>query len=295
VEVILQQFDFQGRNEPMRTLPLGLVLTAVITAAVLCIVVKANAQPPTDVPRIAQDEIARRGSHVEQTGTIRSGAAAAALSPPTDDSSKWFLTLVVRNGEPASERMKAVIARDPAMRPWVNAQDPAQSPTHYQIRAVDDRTQADWLEGLQPAIARGLPLVIVQPPRSGRFGPSATIVKMIPGVHSGEELSRRLRDGIVAYVETIEQPGISQPAGAAPPFPVPPKDAPEVPFEWPPADAANPSEPAQESPILWPALMAIGSYPAGWLSARLKTWAGAKVAELSRALDALKTVPRDPK
>lgn len=270
-------------------------LVALIVAIALCVVVKAQAQPPTDVPRIAQDEIARRGHHVEQTGTIRSAAAAAALSPPADDSAKWFLTLVTKTGDPGSERMKATIAKDPAMRPWVNAQDPEQSPTHYQVRAVDDRTQVDWLEGLQPAIARGLPLVIVQPPRSGRFGPSSTIVKIIAGVHSGEELSRRLRDGIVAYVQAIEQPGISQPpaVGAAPPFPIPAKD--EVPFEWPPApDAANPSEPAQGPRTLWPALIAIGSFLAGWLSARVKTLAGARIAAINRALEALKAVPRDP-
>lgn len=272
----------------MRTLPLGLVLTAVITAAVLCIVVKANAQPPTDVPRIAEDEIARRGNHVEQTGTIRSGAAAAALAPPADDSEKWFLTLVVKNDDPGSERMRATIAKDPAMVAW-------HSVTHYQVRAIDDRTQADWLEALRPAIARGVPIVVIQPPKSGRFGPSSTVVAMIPGVHSGKDLSTRLRNAILRYAEAIEQQGISQPPAAArdAPFSKDDRQNDWLPTAIPPDE--HPSEPAQESPILWPALMAIGSYLAGWLSARLKTLAGERIAELNRAIDALKTVPRDPK
>lgn len=292
----------------MRTIPLGLSLLAVITAAVLCIAVEAQAQTPPDVPAIAQDEIARRGSHVEMTGTIRSGLMAAALSPPADDSAKWFLTLIVKPGEVSSEKMKATIANDPAMRPWVDARDPSKSAMHYHVRSIDDATQADWLQGLRPAIQRtGLPLVVLQPPKNGQFGPSATIVKMVAGPITGEQLAARLREGIIAYVQTIEMSGISQSSiGVPPPFNVPPKEPvqplkPEVPFDWPPtpptnppATPPNPSVPAPEFPTSWLALTALGTYVMGWVSARLKTSVGAKVAEFNRILATLNSVPKDP-
>lgn len=282
----------------MRTIPLGLCLLALIAAAVLCVAVEAQAQ--TNVPAIAQDEIARRGNHVEQTGTIRSGLMAQALSPPADDSAKWFLTLIVKPGEFSSEKMKATIANDQAMRPWVDTRDPSKSTLHYHVRSIDDATQADWLQGLRPAIQRsGLPLVVLQPPKNGQFGPSATIVKMVAGQITGEQLAAKLREGIIAYVQTIETPGISQSSiGVPPPFNVPPKEPvqPQFPFEFPPpapAPSPNPPVPASEFPTSWLALT-IGTYIMGWLSARLKTLAGAKVAEFNRILATLKSVPKDP-
>lgn len=296
----------------MKTIPLGCFLLAVIATAVLCIV--AQAQPPTNVPAIAQDEIARRGSHVEHCGTIRSGLMAAALSPPADDSCKWFLTLIVKPGDLSSEKMRQVIASDPALRPWVDVREPLKSTLHYHVRSVDDATQADWLRGLQPAIQRsGLPLIVLQPPKNGQFGPSATIVKMVAGVTTGPELAAKLRQGIIDYIQAIETQGISQqaPIAVPPPFNVPPQPAPvapvvpNVPFEWPPAPAPvapatppdappNPSEPVTDYPSLWLALTALGTFLAGWVSARLKTLAGEKVAEFNRALDALKRSAQNP-
>ena len=277
-------------------------MRALLAMAMLC---SAALAQTSNVPTIAQDEIARRGNHVEQTGTIRSGLMAAALSPPADDSAKWFLTLLVKPGEPASDRLQTIIANDPAMRPWVDARDPMKSATHYQVRSVNDATQADWLRGLRPALENmGTPLVVLQPPKNGQFGPSATIVKLIRPT-SGEDLSRRLRDGIVAYVQSIDVRGISeQSIGVQPPFVVPvgpqpqPQPQPQVPIDFPlvaPTQPTNPSEPAPESPSPWLAVLRIvGMYVAGWYSARLKSLLGAKLADFTTALAVLKQSQKDP-
>lgn len=206
----------------------------------------AFAQTPPDVPDTAIHEIARRGSHVEQTGTIRSGLMAEALAPPIDDSAKWFLTLVYRPNEQQSMALKQVIETSPAMRAWVHVREPSHSTLHYQVRSIDDGTQRDWLRNLQPAIQKnGLPCVVIQPPHNGRFGKNETIVKMLHGVpagaslkEQGEALSVCLRDGIVAYVQAIERPrgGI----GVPPPFETKPRPRDEAP----PADA----------PVEWPVL-----------------------------------------
>lgn len=292
----------------MRTLPLTLLLLAVICLSVVCFSLEAHAQP-ADVPAIAQDEIARRGNHVEQTGTIRSGMIAAALAPPADDSAKWFLTLVIRPGDPASEKMRSIIANDPAMRPWVDTREPLKSTLHYQVRSIDDPTQADWLKGLRPAMARsGIPLVVLQPPKNGQFGQTSVIVKMVAGVVSGADLAAKLREGIITYVQAIESPGISQTSiGVPPPFSVPPRDPqpvkPAVPFEWPevtpvvppaPDVPTNPSVPAPGFPASWLALTGLGTFVMGWVSARLKTLAGTKLTEFGRILAIVKSIQQSP-
>lgn len=296
----------------MRTTWILLLSVAAIVAAGLYIVRDADAQDsPSDVPEIAQHEIARRGNHVERTGTIRSGLMAMALSPPADDSAKWFLTLVTRPGTStaegaASERMRVVIASDPALRPWVDVREPLKSTMHYHVRSIDDPTQADWLKGLRPAIARsGLPLLVLQPPANGQFGPTSTIVAMFAGVATGEQVSTRLRKAIIDYVQTIEStPGISQSViGAPPPFTVPPRDTPPaqplVPFEWPPvappavppSTPPNPSEPATDRTSLWLALTALVSLIAGWIGKGVKTSLSEKLAGFARVIAVLNQPP----
>lgn len=283
VEVIGRRFflspdlDF---NIMKRLLPM--LIVAVLTAQALA---------QGDVPPIAQHEIARRGSHVEHTGTIRSGLMAEALSPPADDSAKWFVTLIVKPGDPASEKMRAMVATDPAIRPWIDVREPAKSTTHFHIRSIDDPTQADWLRGLRPAIERsGLPLVVLQPPKNGQFGPGSTIVKLIGGVVTGDELGAKLRDGIIAYIQALEPRGISQTeVGVAPPFNVAPKDPapPMVPFVFPeptPQEPPpNPSTPAPAFPTQSLALT-IGMFIAGWITARLKTFVGTKLSGFGTVL-----------
>jgi hypothetical protein len=123
-------------------------------------------------------------------------------------------------------------------------------------------------------------------------------------VHSGEDLARKLREGIVTYVQTIQVPGISQTSiGVPPPFHVPPKDQPpaqplpQVPVDWPPVPTPqNPSVPAPEFPTSWLALTAIGTFVMGWVSARLKTLVGTQIAEFSRTIATLKAASdrKDP-
>jgi len=217
----------------------------------VCSCSMAFCQAPKDVPEVAQWEIQRRGNHVEMTGTYRSGLMAAALSPPADDSAKWFVTLVYRPGDAASEKMRNMIATDKDIRAWIDGSNAASSFTHYHERVWDlNGTQADWLAGLvKPVNQFGLPVIVLQPPRSGAFGKPETIVKLLHGVSTGKELSAKLRNAVVAYIQNLEDPsaklaGIRDDKsviGAPPPFNVPPPVQPPqvtppaaVPFDWPP-------------------------------------------------------------
>ena len=228
----------------------GLLIFAVFVSCCDCVVGLQVFGQSSDVPEVAAWEIQRRGAHVEMTGQRRGGMMAAAFSPPENDDEKWFVTLIIKSGSIESEKMRSMLASDPEIRAWVDAGDSQRSTTHYQVRNVDDVTQADWLLGLRPAIARsGLPLVVLQPPRSGKFGDAKTIVKLFPGVCSGRELSVKFRDAVIAYVHSLEGAetrlaGVrSDVIGVPPPFnvrPVAPQaplapSAPSVPFEFPPA------------------------------------------------------------
>ena len=228
----------------------GLLIFAVFVSCCDCVVGLQAFGQSSDVPEVAAWEIQRRGAHVEMTGQRRGGIMAAAFSPPENDDEKWFVTLIIKSGSIESEKMRSMLASDPDIRAWVDAGDSQRSTTHYQVRNVDDVTQADWLAGLRPAIARsGLPLVVLQPPRSGKFGDAKTIVKLFPGVCSGRELSVKFRDAVIAYVQSLEGAetrlaGVrSDVIGVPPPFnvrPVAPQaplapSAPAVPFEFPPA------------------------------------------------------------
>lgn len=230
-----------------------------IVAALVVMTIRCHAQTPRDVPDVASHEIARRGSHVEETGTIRSGLMAAALAPPADDSGKWFLTLVVQPNHLPSDAMRSTFDRDPEMRRWVDTANPQQSFMHYQLRSVTDTKQRDWLEPVMGTIrTNGLPLVILQPPRNGQFGKSATIVKTIHGQMTGKELSDKLREAVLTYVQTIEKPaqvGINAPViGVAPPF-NPPAQAVAPPFDAAPLPPVNFNpgfNPGNPLPAEWP-------------------------------------------
>lgn len=210
----------------------------------------AFAEGPQNVPDVASFEMARRGNHVENTGTIRSGLRAEALSPPADDSAKWFLTLIVQANDADSAVMQKTIAHDPALAAWVNVSEPVKSQTHYQIRRFDDVTQRDWMATVRKQIEdKGVPCVILQPPRNGHFGDPSTIVKMIHGRMSGQFLSAKLREAVDAYIESLEAKQAAKLApspaiGAAPPFQVQPKVEPAPAF----VPNANPFEYPQLEP-----------------------------------------------
>ncbi|MEI8021966.1 MAG: hypothetical protein WCH39_27395, partial [Schlesneria sp.] len=214
-------------------------------------------QKNTDVPEIAEWEIQRRGNHVEMTGTVRAGLMAAALSPPADDSSKWYITLVYRPGETKCEKMKSVLESSQEMKAWIDAGNSQRSTTHYLARSVDDRINKDWIEGLKTPLEKyGVPLIVLQPPANGRFGKHSTIVKYFFGEFTGKQLSDKLRDAIIAYVQSIDTPELRQSVagirsdgdiGVPPPFQTQPTVKPVQ--KQPPATAPVANVPVDFPPI----------------------------------------------
>lgn len=239
-----------------------------------------------NVPDVATLEVQRRGNLVERLGTKAGNSVAAefiaAMAPPADDSHKWFISLVVKDGCAPCAKLKADMETAPPLRAFVNPQDHTKSWAHYNVFRWEDATQQWRWRGIT---VRGLPTLLIQPPRNGQYGDCKSVVWQKTGYDGDpEKLAQDLRRAIYQYVAALkrpvtgaipvqgfrqagvltgpppgydatsdaasaekkQRPGLSQLEGYAPPFPpvAPnPTPAPVLPPEWPPLQPA-PAGPA---------------------------------------------------
>lgn len=217
-------------------------------------------------PEVDQAEVLRRGNLVQVVGDgARSSEAdefAAAMGPPASDADKWFISVVSMKQCAGCERLKKDWNSNPWLLALANPSDTKQSWAHFGIYDKDDRSQAFRFEGLKITT---FPTIIVQPPRSKRYGDPSIVV--FQAVYKGdpEKLAREITLSIRQYVQKLQTPpgpvratgpnGI----GADPPWqPVPKVDP------WQPAPAPGPQyptvdptipppPPAQPTPSLAPA------------------------------------------
>ena len=213
-------------------------LISLIFLAVVSLTIPCFAQTEREAMDIAKREVLRRGAYVVSTGTVRSGLVEQALAPPADDSDKWHFTLIGEAKEPKFEAMKKMLreTKEPSLLAWVDVKDAAHSTMFYHERVWDlAGTQKDWLLPLKDAVDKyGLPLVLIQPCLSGKYGDPSTRVKSFHGVLKDAELAERIQEAVITYVRTIDKPvntsGVSQTEiGVPPPFNVNPQNAPPAP------------------------------------------------------------------
>lgn len=172
-------------------------------------IAKATA-PDSDVPEIAEWEIQRRGNMVQETGTIRASDVdiiADALAVPEDDSHKWFINVVTTDGCKYCDKLKYDIINSDVFRAWINVDEPTKSTCHYQVRDINDRTQADWFAGIKSHLSKGgFPAVVIQPPKNGEYGPNKTVVAIFHGYAGDpEKTTFEWRNAIIRYVQTLQQ------------------------------------------------------------------------------------------
>jgi hypothetical protein len=206
--------------------------------AIVNLTTAIDAQTERETMDIAKREVLRRGSHVVATGTVRSGLVEQALAPPADDSDKWHFTLIGEVADKNFQAMKTMLSetKEQSLLAWVDVKDQPHSKMWYHERIWDLKgTQKDWLLPLEGQVKEhGLPLIVIQPCRNGRFGDPTTIVKRIHGVVTASELAEKIRESVFAYVQSIDKPvntsGVTQTdIGVPPPFNVNPQNTPPVP------------------------------------------------------------------
>lgn len=214
--------------------------------ALLCMsTVFAQTTDTKDVPTVAVEEMKRRGSDVEELGTIQAGPDAGmrrAMAPPTDDSDKWFVNFVGA-GSTSTDQEKAATKlllddiKALKFSQYVKPDDPANSWAHWQEYRIDDALQQDWFAAAKPQLkAVGLPAIIIQPPSNGKYGPNKTPVCIVGRYdgrpsHFAELIRTRVEayihkhgfDGTEATAKQMPHHGQSaeEPIGGKPPFDLP--------------------------------------------------------------------------
>ena len=241
--------------------------------ATTCLSSVAHAQE--DPPQVDQEEVMRLGDTVQHVGDHAQGdqnadAFVAAMSPPASDADKWFISVISMRGCAGCEKLK----RDWATNQWLlalaNPADPKKSWSHYKVYDKDDQSQAFRFEKIK---ITAYPTILVQPPRSGRFGNAATVVYQSVYQGDPERLARSISSAIRQYIARLQTlPGPVQArqfgqVGVDPPWqPVPrvdplqPQPNPHFPLFDPtiPPPAPEPAPaPAPVSAFPWPAVLTL--------------------------------------
>jgi hypothetical protein len=160
-----------------------------------------------DVPKEALYEIGRRGTAIERVGDVQdSGQAAlfAAAETPPDDSGKWFLSIICKKGDAASEQLRADLAGCEVLKKWVDVADYKASYMHFQTFQAEDKSQ-DWrLNELKQTLAElridRYPVLFVNPPLNGAWGDPHTVVLLKAGYNNRpDQLDKEIRDAINLY------------------------------------------------------------------------------------------------
>ena len=228
------------------------------------------------VPEVDQAEVLRRGDLVQVVGDgVRShdhDVFAAAMGPPASDADKWFISVVSMQGCAGCEKLKKDWTTSPWLLALANPNDAKQSWAHYAIYDKDDRSQAFRFEGLKIST---FPTILVQPPRSKRYGDPSIVVYQ--GIYKGdpEKLAREITTAVRQYIQKLQAPAPVRAygqngVGADPPWqpvprvdpwnptPVPGPQFPTVDPTIPPAPPAPPTPAPTPAPAFpWSAVLTL--------------------------------------
>ena len=174
-----------------------------LTLVAMCVVVTPAWGQDAEVDRA---EVLRLGNMVQHIdlrgiGSEQVDAFVEAMGPPASDADKWFISVVTMQGCTACVQLKSEWTTSPWLLALADPGDPKKSWAHYNVYAREDQSQAFRFRNLQ---IDAYPTILVQPPRSGRFGDPKTVV--FQGTYGGdpEKLARQITDAIRQYVAQLE-------------------------------------------------------------------------------------------
>lgn len=158
------------------------------------------------LPEVDQAEVLRLGNHVQHVGVGPRQEAAdplvEALAPPASDADKWFISVLTMQHCPGCVKLK----RDWQTSPWLLAlaipSDSKASWAHFNVYASEDESQKFRFAAIQ---VTAYPTILVQPPRTGKYGDPATVV--FQGVYGGDvqKLASEIVRAIRKYVAALEK------------------------------------------------------------------------------------------
>jgi hypothetical protein len=208
----------------------------------------ATSVAQAQVPEVDQNEVLRRGDAVEYVAGAR-GEWLVALGPPADDKEKWFITVVSMQGCPGCQKLKRDWQSNEWLQSLADPDNPKESWAHFNQYDKDDRSQSWRFKKIK---LEAYPTILVQPPRSGRYGDPKTVVYQ--GIYRGDakDLAKEIVAAIRKYVAKLkprQSRGHEQLVGVDPPWDPTPKVEPEPE----PTPAVDPLDVIQIPPEVKPA------------------------------------------
>lgn len=181
------------------------------------------------------------------------------MAPPASDADKWFITVLTMQGCSGCEQLQRDWTKNESLLALADPGDPKKSWAHYNVYDAADESQRFRFENIK---VRVYPTILVQPPRTGRYGDPSTVVYQ--GVYGGkpDELARNIVGAMRRYVAKVvpQSPANSAPGkgtgqavrpavGIDPPWQPTPKATPQ-PNQFPMVDPTIPPPAPNASPSL---------------------------------------------
>ena len=157
---------------------------------------------PLSLDLVGHDEILRLGNVAQRLGAGRNGegehAFVAAMGPPASDKEKWFISVITTRGCAPCEKLQREFSSDPWLHALADPQNPERSWSHFNRYDRSDRSQMWRFDKLR---IDSYPTILVQPPRSGSYGPPGTVV--FQGSYQGDprRLATEMTQAIRRYLE----------------------------------------------------------------------------------------------
>ena len=170
----------------------------------ICMAFAISAQAFAQSPELMRGEILRRGDMVEHitdglyTNSVV-GSYEEAMRPPASDADKWFISVLTTSTCPGCEQLRRDWGNSPHLLA-LGHPDPNKSWSHFNWYKFEDGSQ-NWRFG-ELKITR-VPTIIVQPPRSGRYGDPKIVI--FQGYYEGnpELLASQITGAIKQYIAKV--------------------------------------------------------------------------------------------
>lgn len=216
-----------------------------LTACLLSLLLLPTLVLAQATPEVDQAEVRRLGNLVHQLGVGPQSDGVAtfleAMGPPASDADKWYISLMSTRSCVPCIQLKQAFGTDPWLKALADPNDPKKSWSHFNVYDAQDRSQAFRFEKLK---IEAYPTILVQPPRSKKYGDPTTVV--FQGTYGGDpkQLATDITTAIRRYLAKLsEAKAATEPVpsvgfGADPP--------------WQPAPKIDPVLPVLPSPVTPP-------------------------------------------
>jgi len=207
-----------------------------MTACLLSLLIIPTLVFAQATPEVDQAEVRRLGNLVHQMGVGPQSDGVAtfleAMGPPASDADKWFISLVSTRSCVPCIQLKQAFGTDPWLKALADPNDPKKSWSHFNVYDAQDRSQAFRFEKLK---IEAYPTILVQPPRSKKYGEPTTVV--FQGTYGGDpkQLATDITTAVRRYLAKLSEARSDAPAvaergvGAEPPWQPAPKIDPVLP------------------------------------------------------------------